>query len=143
MFTIIVGSFVGSFVVTGALELDSIQIFASAFAVLLSAAVIFTLRGRTLLVRDDSVIIQRDRAMITLAWSDFVGVTQRSWGPMTIDTLEFTGGLMIPEDPYRGFSPGMEKRLRKERADRAFEPGMYFADWRASELGSVVVTLRK
>ncbi|WP_281401424.1 hypothetical protein [Actinokineospora xionganensis] len=36
-----------------------------------------------------------------------------------------------------------EKRIRTERADLSFEPAMYFADWRARELGSVVAGLRQ
>lgn len=142
LFACVLGSLLTSLLMRG-IDTSAVRISALVLGVMFSSIAVFRLRARKLVVHDDGVTIRRDRATIRLAWSDFVQVSRGSWGPLKFDVLEFTGGLLIPDDHYRGISPTAEKRIRHERADRSFEPGMYFADWRTGELGSVVVKLRQ
>ncbi|MBC6450264.1 hypothetical protein [Actinokineospora xionganensis] len=74
----------------GDLERSGVRISLPVFGVMFWAIEVFRLRARALEVRDDGVVIRRDRATITLAWSDFVRVTRGSWGPLKFDVLEFT-----------------------------------------------------
>ncbi|WP_157368291.1 hypothetical protein [Alloactinosynnema sp. L-07] len=100
---------------------------------------VMRLRKYTLTLTAEGPILHRDGAVVTLYWAEMEQVHARRWGLWTRESLVFKPGLLVAADPYRGFGPGVEAKLRKAGVDRSFEPAMFFADWRTGPLGAVAV----
>lgn len=90
-------------------------------------------------IQTDRLVVCRGGVQITMFVADFHAVGKQSG--ITPETLEFRTGA-IESQPGRPVLRFTEKTLRKQRADRVIVPAQFFADWRSSELGSLVPDVR-
>ncbi len=136
--TVAVSAVVGWVVVgwgVGDPTLDGIGILPAALGGVFFAMTAVGCRARTLSVRPEGPVVERDGVRITLFWTDFERVREESAGRAYLD---FKPGLLQPANAERGFRRGVEARLRKAGADRKVAVHQFFPDWRRSELGPAV-----
>jgi hypothetical protein len=99
---------------------------------------IIKLRQPKLQIQTDRLVVWRGGVQITMLLADFDSVGKQLGIPLSPETLVFRAGTMGPQPGRAGSSRFVENTLRKQKADRVIMPAQFFADWRSSELGSVL-----
>lgn len=103
---------------------------------------IIKLQSPKLQIQTDRLVIWRGGVQITMLLADFDSVSKQSGIPLSPETLEFRAGTMEPQPGRSSSSRFVENTLRKQKADRIIMPAQFFADWRSSELGSLLPGVR-
>ncbi|WP_436493658.1 hypothetical protein [Actinokineospora sp. HUAS TT18] len=104
-------------------------IFGPALAILL----ILQVRRNVLSLVPDAIEVARDAVVIGFRWVDFAGVTVENGK----ECLTFRQSFIRPGST-RKIPPMVERRLRKEGADRKIVIGNYLVDWQNSPVGDMV-----
>ena len=122
--------------ITGRWEPNSAVFASSAVALLLTGLTAGTVRGRSLTLVPEGLVVVRDRVRVVLRWSDFEQVRRR--GLLKRDELVFSAGDLSPADTDKPVSQRVLDRMRRSGADRTVVVSDFAPDWESTEIHDAV-----
>lgn len=117
---------------TGRWEPNSAVFASSAVALLLTGLTLNTVRGRSLTLIPDGLVVVRDRVQVVLRWRDFEQVRTR--GPLRRDELVFSTGELHQADADKPVGQRVLDRMRRSGADRTVVVSDFVTDWKDTEI---------
>lgn len=122
--------------ITGRWEPNSAVFASSAVALLLTGLTAGSVRGRSLTLVPEGLVVVRDRVRVVLRWSDFEQV--RSRGLFRRDELVFSKGDLSPADTDKPVGQRVLDRMRRSGADRTVVVSDFVSDWKDTEIHDAV-----
>ncbi len=110
-------------------EFRDIVFMGPVFIVVFGLMYLVRLRSWRLTVRDDSLLVERDRHQIILPWRELAELRVRRLGPVRVEELVFREAEV---EPPLTMDPMSWRAARFRRV----QPALYLADWRNSPLGA-------
>ncbi|SDD04200.1 hypothetical protein [Actinokineospora iranica] len=133
------GGFVSAPVLLWALG-RALSVEATLVVVVLAVAVVAVqvsiMRAWRLVLGPEEVVVVRQRARITLRWSDFQEVKAVAPGR---DKLVFSAGRVETANPVVRLSKRVADQLRETGVDRTVELLLFLPDWRKTDLPQAVL----
>lgn len=127
------------FVLEGDPDVDGLAGPLSVLVMIMFGAAVIKYKSPKLQIQTDRLVVWRGGVRITMLVAEFDAVGEQSG--ITPETLRFRAGT-IESQQGRSSNRFLEKNLRKHKMDRTIMPSQFFADWRLSELGSLLPGVR-